>query len=150
MIFLQGVFVVKVFQYLVQLFQRAKRALVHSPVTLEFPYVASAFPLNSKIKLKNNFSECTVCRDCEGTCPVQAIKIEAEQFSPQIKKPKTAKGLEIENALYSFKVDYSKCVFCGLCVNECKPQSLGYERNIVEPKTQTRLLEHEMYSNKKV
>lgn len=137
------------FSYVIQIFQRAKKAVTHTPVTIEYPYVASPFPLHSRIKLNNNFSECTVCLDCEKICPTKAISIQTEEFSPQIARPKTNSGKSVERALNSFHIDYSKCTFCGICVQSCSPESLSYERAIVNPETQVRLLRKEMYSNKK-
>ncbi len=78
---------------------------------------ADDLPPRSRGLLYNDIERCTGCRECELTCPVQCIGIAAEP------------GAESEKLwVSSFKIDFSKCVFCGLCVESCEPQSLVHTK----------------------
>lgn len=56
--------------------------------------------------------KCTACGICERTCPVGAISIEAE-----------GKGKERRPVRYN--IDYGRCMFCRLCVEECPFEALA-------------------------
>jgi len=55
---------------------------------------------------------CTACGVCERTCPARAISIEAE-----------GKGKERHPVAYN--VDYGRCMFCRMCVEECPFEALA-------------------------
>lgn len=74
---------------------------------------ADDLPPRSRGLLFNDIEKCTGCRDCEKTCPTQCISIETE---PSADDAKLWVSL--------FDVDFSRCVFCGLCVEVCQPASL--------------------------
>jgi NADH-quinone oxidoreductase subunit I len=56
--------------------------------------------------------KCTACGACERICPIGAISIEAE-----------GKGKERRPTRYN--VDYGRCMFCRLCVEECPFEALA-------------------------
>lgn len=114
-----------------------------TPVTVEFPYVAKHLSLNSRQKFRFKEEECTACGQCEKMCPVKAIEIRSEEFSPQMQRPRTSHGFVVENSLESFSLDYASCVFCGICVDVCVPDALVFEKRILNPNTQLRSLKKE-------
>lgn len=67
--------------------------------------------------LYNDIEKCTGCRDCERACPTQCIQVETEK-GPDPNKFWVAK----------FDIDISRCLFCGLCVEVCEPESLKHTR----------------------
>lgn len=120
------------------LFHRIWVSIRHVPVTVEYPFVAKALPPLAKARLKNFFSECTGCLECERLCPLTAIAIESMLYS-ESGRPATTKGIPCERSISSFKIDYSRCTMCGICVSICPTQSLVFDK--VFPQPQPRALD---------
>lgn len=74
-------------------------------------------PSRSRGFIENDILKCTGCLACAEVCPTACFGIEAEEG------PKPGK-LWVSR----FDVDYSKCLFCGLCVDACAPGSLAHTR----------------------
>lgn len=108
---------------------------------MEYPFVVRSLPVKAHTTLKNNFLECTGCLACEQTCPVHAIRIEGFEYSPQMRRPQTSGGVPFEREIESFKVDYSRCIFCGICVDTCATKSLGFTRAFARPEVQEKALQ---------
>ena len=78
---------------------------------------ADDLPTRSRGFLFNDIDRCTGCRDCEKVCPCNCIKIEEEQ------------GAESKKLWVSvYDIDFSRCIFCGLCVESCQPGSLAHTK----------------------
>ncbi len=78
---------------------------------------ADDLPPRSRGLLFNEIDRCTGCRECEVICPTQCITIEEEP------------GADASKIWVSvFDIDFSKCTFCGLCVENCLPASLIHTR----------------------
>jgi NADH-quinone oxidoreductase subunit I len=120
--------------------RRFKLAMDFHSWTIEYPFVVRSLPVKSHTTLKNNFLECTGCLSCESICPVQAIQIDGYEYSPQMRRPQTTSGVSFEREIEGFKVDYSRCVFCGICVDVCPTKSLTYTRAFARPEIQERSL----------
>lgn len=91
-------------------------------VTEQYPDPISArvpddLPPRTRGLLFNDIEKCTGCLECSKVCPTDAIRIETE---PGANSTKTWVSV--------FDVDFSKCIFCGLCVEVCQPQSLIHTR----------------------
>ena len=56
------------------------------------------------------------------------------------KVPKTSKGVLFEKKVVNFKIDYSQCVNCGVCVDICPTEALSFEKNFVAPRQKFHLL----------
>jgi NAD(P)H-quinone oxidoreductase subunit I len=88
---------------------------------------ADDLPPRTRGLLFNDIERCTGCRECEKTCPTQCIRVDTEPGSDETK-------LWVSR----FDVDFSHCIFCGLCVEVCQPQSLvhtkQYEGAVFEPR----------------
>jgi len=78
---------------------------------------ADELPPRSRGLLFNDIEKCTGCMDCQKACPVNCITIENER-APDARKTWVA----------VFDVDFGRCLFCGLCVEVCQPQSLVHGR----------------------
>ena len=91
-------------------------------VTEQYPDPISSrtpedLPSRSRGLLYNDIERCTGCRECETVCPTHCIHIEAEP------------GADVSKVWVStFNIDVAKCIFCGLCVEVCQPQSLIHTR----------------------
>lgn len=121
-----------VWSYLGFIYQKMSVFKKHSPVTYEYPFSNKYIPLFSRLRIMNNFSECTGCKKCEEVCPMNAIQIQGEAISHNIKKPKTKSGNDVVFDIRSFELDYSSCIFCGICINDCPTGSLVNEKQFVE------------------
>ncbi len=91
-------------------------------VTEQYPDPISArtaddLPPRSRGLLHNNIERCTGCKECELVCPTQCIRIETEPGADSSKI-----------WVSTFDIDFSKCVFCGTCVEVCQPTSLTHTK----------------------
>jgi NAD(P)H-quinone oxidoreductase subunit I len=95
---------------------------LHKEVTEGYPDPVSSktaddLPPRSRGLLFNDIDRCSGCKDCERICPTQCIHVEEEP------------GAEAGKIWVSvFDIDFSKCIFCGLCVEVCQPTSLVHTR----------------------
>ncbi len=78
---------------------------------------ADDLPQRSRGLLFNDIDRCTGCKACETICPAQCIRVEEE---PGADTSKTW--------VSTFDIDFSRCIFCGLCVETCQPGSLIHTR----------------------
>ncbi len=116
--------------------ERVLEGFRYRPVTIEYPFVSKPLPHMARTRLRNHFPDCTGCLECEAKCPTQAIKIGASPFPHTVGLPKTSKGVSFERNVESFEIDYSQCVFCGICVAACPTGSLTFDRHLFPPKVQ--------------
>ncbi len=78
---------------------------------------ADDLPPRSRGLLFNDIDRCTGCKECQTICPSACIHIEEEP------------GADISKIWVSiFDIDFSQCIFCGLCVEVCQPASLVHTR----------------------
>lgn len=99
-----------------------RRGDLRKEVTEQYPDPVSSrtpddLPPRSRGLLYNDIARCTGCEDCVKVCPVGCIQVENELGSDPSK---------VWVAVYN--IDFSKCVFCGLCVEVCQPQSLVHTK----------------------
>lgn len=91
-------------------------------VTEQYPDPISSrtpddLPLRSRGLLFNDIDRCTGCKVCEEVCPAKCITVEAEP------------SVDITKIWVStFDIDFSRCIFCGLCVEICLPGSLVHTK----------------------
>jgi formate hydrogenlyase subunit 6/NADH:ubiquinone oxidoreductase subunit I len=74
-------------------------------------------PPRTRGLLFNDIDRCTGCRECELVCPTSCITVE------------TQAGAEASKVWVSkFDIDFSSCIFCGVCVEVCQPVSLVHTK----------------------
>ena len=128
----------------VEIVQKFLQVMGYPTVTVEYPYVSKPLVKGARLRLENDFSECSVCGECQNVCPTKAIEIVSEQFSQQIRRPMNSKGQPLQGLISQFRLDYSKCVSCGICVNVCPASSLKFERVFQPPKYQVLALKEDL------
>ena len=97
--------------------------LFRKPVTEQYPHEKPELPatFRSAITLirfdETNTHDCIACMQCVKICPSYCIDIEGIRYEGV--KGKRATG---------FDVDYALCSVCGLCLDVCPTDTLGYSR----------------------
>jgi len=91
-------------------------------VTEQYPDPVSSrtvddLPPRTRGILINEIHKCTGCEDCGRICPVNCIDIVTEE---------SAHPEKLWVAV--FDIDFGRCMFCGLCVTVCRPQSLTHSK----------------------
>ncbi|HEV8116687.1 MAG TPA: NADH-quinone oxidoreductase subunit I [Acidimicrobiales bacterium] len=101
-----------------------KDTITKGPVTVQYPRVKEAPAPRSRGVIALKEENCTVCMLCARQCPVWCIYIEGHKdFRP----PKREGGKPSSwNYLDRFDIDYSLCMYCGICVEVCPFDALHW------------------------
>jgi NADH-quinone oxidoreductase subunit I len=93
------------------------KTMLKKPVTVQYPRVKEAPPTRARGVIALLEENCTVCMLCARECPDWCIYIEGhnDKAPPRREggKPRTI------NILDRFDIDYSLCMYCGICVEVC-------------------------------
>lgn len=94
--------------------------LFSRPVTRQYPHEMRQLPERSRGTLvlaagPEGRCTCTACQVCEAVCPNNSIHIES------VRDP-----LDQKKRLKGFSWDSDRCIYCGLCVEACRFNSLGW------------------------
>lgn len=68
---------------------------------------------------------CTACYICARECPSWCISIEAHAEVPDAPAPGVRRP-RAEPVLDRFELDFSDCMYCGICVEECPFDALEW------------------------
>jgi NADH-quinone oxidoreductase subunit I len=68
----------------------------------------------------NGLEKCVACFLCSAACPAQCIYIEAADNTDRAR----ISGGERYAAVYN--IDYSRCIFCGYCVEACPTDAITH------------------------
>lgn len=77
---------------------------------------------------------CTSCMICARECPVWCIHIDAHtEVDPNAPTQQTGRGARARthNVLDRFVIDWSMCMFCGICIEECPFDALAWDDKAV-------------------
>ncbi len=69
---------------------------------------------------ENGLEKCVACFLCSAACPVQCIYIEAADNTEQKRMSGGERFAEVYN------IDYSRCIFCGYCVEACPTDAITH------------------------
>jgi NADH-quinone oxidoreductase subunit I len=110
--------------------------LKHMPqktITVQYPREKVEMYPRSRTMLVNHAEICGFCLGCKRACPanlftITGVRAEAGEDLGMLPdgKPKKMHILE-------FKIDLSKCIYCGLCVEACDTGSLRWEQPQEQP-----------------
>ena len=93
------------------------KTMTSRAVTVQYPHQKETPPSRSRMVIAMLEENCTVCMLCARECPDWCIYIEGHNdLAPPRReggKPRKA------NVLDRFDIDYSLCMYCGICVEVC-------------------------------
>jgi formate hydrogenlyase subunit 6/NADH:ubiquinone oxidoreductase subunit I len=99
------------------------RQTMSRPFTYFYPFEDRYYPDATRGRHIHIRQNCTACAQCVKACPTIAIRIDKQDHM-----------YEKDAALY---FDYTRCIFCGLCVQACKFNAL-FHTKIVDLSEETR------------
>ncbi len=82
---------------------------------------------------------CTACMLCARECPDWCIYIESHKEPA----PGPEHGRRVRNVLDRFAIDYSLCMYCGICIEACPYDALFWSPEFSYAETGIAALTHE-------
>jgi len=88
--------------------------------TIQYPNVKRPLPERSRMSFalgadESGAPQCKACLLCEKSCPDDAIAIESTKLE----------GVP-GRVLTKFSIDLGRCMYCGICVEQCTTQGLRH------------------------
>ena len=110
------------------------RTLTKGPHTVQYPKVKEAPTPRARGVITLHEEICTACMLCARECPDWCIYIEGHKYKAPPRRP-GGKPRQ-KNALDRFDIDFSLCMYCGICVEVCPFEALFWspEFEYSEPK----------------
>jgi NADH-quinone oxidoreductase subunit I len=85
---------------------------------------------------------CTSCMICARECPSWCISIDSHT-EPVEHLPSGARH-RTRNVLDRFAIDWSLCMYCGICVEECPYDALEWADGLTQPGSSSAAMVEEM------
>ena len=117
------------------------RALTRRSVTAQYPDVQPELPPRSRGVIALLEENCTVCMLCARECPDWCIYIDSHKEVV----PATQEGARdrTPNVLDRFAIDFSLCMYCGICIEVCPFDALFWSPEFAYSELDIRDLTHE-------
>jgi NADH-quinone oxidoreductase subunit I len=90
--------------------------LLRRSVTQQYPEVKPDLPPRTRGVIALKQENCTVCYKCSRECPDWCIYIDAHKESHPPASGGKARSVKV---LDRFAIDFSLCMYCGICVEVC-------------------------------
>jgi NADH-quinone oxidoreductase subunit I len=117
------------------------RNLFRRSVTQHYPDVLPQLPPRSRGVIALQEENCTVCMLCARECPAWCIYIDSHK---ETEAPTTEGGKErSHNMLDRFAIDFSLCMYCGICIEVCPFDALHWSPEFEYAELDIRELIHE-------
>ncbi|GAA2020011.1 hypothetical protein GCM10009740_05360 [Terrabacter terrae] len=117
------------------------KSLTRHTHTAEYPDVAPALPPRSRGVIALTEENCTSCMLCARECPDWCIYIDSHKEE----LPPTTPGgrARQRNVLDRFAIDFSLCMYCGICIEVCPFDALHWSPEFEYAELDIRDLLHE-------
>src|SRR3954469_1290792 len=116
------------------------KALLRPAHTQEYPDVLPQLPPRSRGVIALVEENCTVCMLCARECPDWCIYIDSHKET----LPAVEGGRERQrNVLDRFAIDFSLCMYCGICIEVCPFDALFWSPQFEYSELDIRDLLHE-------
>ncbi|MFD7512836.1 NuoI/complex I 23 kDa subunit family protein [Streptomyces sp. NPDC059853] len=117
------------------------RTMTRRSVTQHYPETQPELPPRSRGVIALFEENCTVCMLCARECPDWCIYIDSHK---ETLPPAAPGGRErSRNVLDRFAIDFSLCMYCGICVEVCPFDALFWSPEFEYAETDIRDLTHE-------
>lgn len=116
--------------------------LLHRSVTAQYPDVKPELPPRSRGVIALQEENCTSCMLCARECPSWCIYIDSHKETI----PATTEGGRDrqQNVLDRFDIDWSLCMYCGICIEVCPFDALHWTPEFEYATTDIGDLTHDM------
>jgi len=115
--------------------------LTRRSVTAHYPHVQPDLPPRSRGVIALQEENCTSCMLCARECPDWCIYIDSHKETLPATTPG---GRERQrNVLDRFDIDFSLCMYCGICIEVCPFDALHWSPEFEYAETDIRDLLHE-------
>jgi NADH-quinone oxidoreductase subunit I len=117
------------------------RTMTRRTHTVEYPDVSPALPPRSRGVIALTEENCTSCMLCARECPDWCIYIDSHKEE----LPPTTPGgrARQRNVLDRFAIDFSLCMYCGICIEACPFDALHWSPEFEYAEVDIRDLLHE-------
>ncbi|MEU6588294.1 NADH-quinone oxidoreductase subunit I [Streptomyces sp. NPDC046881] len=117
------------------------RTMTRKHVTEQYPDVLPELPPRTRGVIGLFEENCTVCMLCARECPDWCIYIDSHK---ETVPPAAPGGRErSRNVLDRFAIDFSLCMYCGICIEVCPFDALFWSPEFEYAETDIRDLTHE-------
>ncbi|MFE0365208.1 NuoI/complex I 23 kDa subunit family protein [Streptomyces griseoaurantiacus] len=117
------------------------RTMTRKTVTAQYPDTQPHLPPRSRGVIGLFEENCTVCMLCARECPDWCIYIDSHKETVPAANPG---GRErSRNVLDRFAIDFSLCMYCGICIEVCPFDALFWSPEFEYAETDIRDLTHE-------
>jgi NADH-quinone oxidoreductase subunit I len=117
------------------------RAMTRRSVTQQYPDVQPELPPRSRGVIALLEENCTVCMLCARECPDWCIYIDSHKEVVPAKEPGARD--RVRNVLDRFAIDFSLCMYCGICIEACPFDALFWSPEFEYAEFDVRNLLHE-------
>ncbi|MBP2325266.1 NADH-quinone oxidoreductase subunit I [Kibdelosporangium banguiense] len=118
------------------------RTMTRRSVTRQYPEVKPDLPPRSRGVIALLEENCTSCMLCARECPDWCIYIESHK---EVQPPEVEGGrARSKNVLDRFAIDFSLCMYCGICIEVCPFDALFWSPEFEYAEQQIAGLTHEM------
>ncbi len=117
------------------------RTMVRPAHTAEYPDAAPALPPRSRGVIALLEENCTSCMLCARECPDWCIYIDSHKET--VPAPTPGGRERQRNVLDRFAIDFSLCMYCGICIEVCPFDALFWSPQFEYAETDIRDLLHE-------
>lgn len=109
------------------------RHLFKPTITVQYPREKVPLYPRTRAMLVNHAEDCGYCLSCKRVCPVDIFTIAGARAEPGEDLGILPDGKPKKMHILEFKIDMSKCIYCGLCVDVCDTKSLRWEQPQEQP-----------------